>query len=59
LHWFPVCRGNRSDLVGIVLAGDVFEQAIFRRSMPSVDIEKAVKPALYFRYQSRSAAWTR
>lgn len=44
---FPVCRGDRSNVVGIVHAGDLFEQAIRGQSVSSVDIEKAVKPALY------------
>lgn len=44
---FPVCRGDRSNVVGIVHAGDLFEQAIRAQSIASVDIEKAVKPALY------------
>ena len=44
---FPVCRGDRSNIIGIVHAGDLFEQAIRGKSISSVDIEKVVKPALY------------
>lgn len=44
---FPVCRGDRSNIIGIVHAGDLFEQAIRGKSISSVDIETAVKPALY------------
>ncbi len=44
---FPVCRGDRSNVIGIVHAGDLFEQAIRNRSVSVIDFEKAVKPALY------------
>lgn len=44
---FPVCRGNRSEVIGIVHAGDLFEQAIRNKAISSVDIEQAVKPPLY------------
>jgi putative hemolysin len=44
---FPVCRGNRSEVLGIVHAGDLFEQAIRGQAISSVDIERAVKPPLY------------
>lgn len=44
---FPVCRGERSNVVGIVHAGDLFEQAIRMGSVGDVSIEKAVKPALF------------
>lgn len=43
----PVCRGDRSNVIGIVHTGDLFEQAIRGQSLSGVDIEKAVKPALY------------
>ncbi|GAB3550177.1 hemolysin family protein [Noviherbaspirillum agri] len=43
----PVCRGDRSNILGIVHTGDLFEQAIRGESISSVDIEKAIKPALY------------
>lgn len=44
---FPVCRGNRSEVIGIVHAGDLFEQAIRSKAVSSVDIELAVKAPLY------------
>jgi putative hemolysin len=44
---FPVCRGNRSDMIGIVHAGDLFEQAIHAGSLSNIVIEKSVKPPLY------------
>jgi putative hemolysin len=44
---FPVCRGNRSEVLGIVHAGDLFEQAIRGQAISSVDIERAIKPPLY------------
>lgn len=44
---FPVCRGNRSEVLGIVHAGDLFEQAIRGQAVSGVDIERAVKPPLY------------
>lgn len=30
---FPVCRGDRSNVIGIVHAGDLFEQAIRKQSI--------------------------
>ncbi len=44
---FPVCRGDRSDVIGIVHAGDLFEQAILGKSIDSIDIAAATKPPLY------------
>lgn len=44
---FPVYRGDRSDVIGIVHAGDLFELAIRGNSLSSVNIEQAVKPPLY------------
>jgi putative hemolysin len=44
---FPVYRGDRSEVIGIVHAGDLFEQAIRGKSISSVDIEPVIKPALY------------
>jgi putative hemolysin len=44
---FPVCRGERSNVVGIVHAGDLFEQAIRTGSVTTVSVEQAVKPALF------------
>ncbi|HEY0845279.1 MAG TPA: hemolysin family protein [Noviherbaspirillum sp.] len=43
----PVYRGDRSNVVGIVHTGDLFEQAIRGQSLSSIDIASAVKPALY------------
>lgn len=44
---FPVCRGDRSQVIGIVHAGDLFEQAIRSRSLSGVDIAAVIKPPLY------------
>lgn len=44
---FPVCRGDRSDIIGIVHAGDLFAQVIRSNSIGSIDIERAVKAPLY------------
>lgn len=44
---FPVCRGDRSNVIGIVHAGDLFEQAIRRNSTAGVDIAAAMRPPLY------------
>lgn len=44
---FPVCRGERSNVLGVVHAGDLFEQAILGKSLASVDIAGAMKPPLF------------
>jgi putative hemolysin len=44
---FPVCRGDRSNILGLVHAGDLFEQAIRGKGLAGINIEAAVKPALY------------
>lgn len=44
---FPVCRGGRSNIIGVVHTGALFEQAIRRDSISGVDIEAVTKPALY------------
>ena len=44
---FPVCRGNRANVIGIVHAGDLFEQAIRGNSLSNIDIEGATKLPLY------------
>ncbi|MDF3035198.1 MAG: hypothetical protein K0S28_472 [Paucimonas sp.] len=44
---FPVCRGDHSNIVGIVHTGDLFEQTIRSNSLSSIDVEKAMKPPLY------------
>jgi putative hemolysin len=41
---FPVCKGDVSNVVGVIHAGDLFEQTI--RGKP-IDIAAAVKPALF------------
>ncbi|MDB5772059.1 MAG: hemolysin [Burkholderia sp.] len=41
---FPVCKGDFSNLLGVIHAGDLFEQTI--RGKP-IDIAAAVKPALF------------
>jgi putative hemolysin len=43
----PVFRGDRSQILGVVRARDLFEQAIRRRSVEEVDIEAALRPVLY------------
>jgi putative hemolysin len=43
----PVYRGERSQIVGVVRARDLFEQAIRRRSVDAVSIEAALRPVLY------------
>lgn len=44
---FPVCRGNRSEVIGILHAGDLFEQVIRKKSLSEIDIVSAMKPPLY------------
>jgi putative hemolysin len=44
---FPVCRGDWSNVVGIMHAGDLFEQVIRSNSLSGVDIAAVTKPALY------------
>ena len=44
---FPVYRGDRFTIVGIVHAGDIFEQAIRGNAMSSIDIAAVTKPALF------------
>ncbi|HEX2530779.1 MAG TPA: hemolysin family protein [Burkholderiaceae bacterium] len=44
---FPVCQGDRSHIIGIVHAGDLFEQAIRSNSISGVDILSVAKPPLY------------
>jgi putative hemolysin len=44
---FPVCRHDRSQIVGVVRARDLFEQAIRRHSLEAIDIAAAVQPLLY------------
>lgn len=44
---FPICRGDRSNVLGIAHAGDLFEQAIRSKSLTNIDIEQAMKPPLF------------
>ncbi|MDO9217458.1 MAG: hemolysin family protein, partial [Lacisediminimonas sp.] len=44
---FPVYRGDMSNLVGIVHAGDLFEQAIRNNSLASIDIAAVARPPLF------------
>jgi putative hemolysin len=44
---FPVCRGELSEMVGIVHSGDLFEQSIRSNSFSNVDIAAVTKPALF------------
>jgi putative hemolysin len=43
----PVYRGDRSQIVGVVRARDLFEQAIRAHSVEKIDLEAALKPVLY------------
>jgi putative hemolysin len=44
---FPVFRGDRSQVLGIVNARDLFRQAIRKGSLRDIDIEAEVEPPLY------------
>lgn len=44
---FPVCKGDLSNVIGIVHGGHLFDQAIEGKSLLSVDIATAVKPPLF------------
>lgn len=44
---FPVYRGDMSNLVGIVHAGDLFEQAIRNNSLSGIDIAAVTRPPLF------------
>lgn len=44
---FPVCRGDRSQVIGVVHSGDLFEQAIRRNALSGIDIAAVMKPPLY------------
>ena len=44
---FPVYRGDLSNLLGIVHAGDLFEQAIRNNSLAGIDIAAVTRPPLY------------
>jgi putative hemolysin len=44
---FPVYRGDRSQVLGIVNARDLFRQAIRKGSLQQIDIDAEVEPPLY------------
>lgn len=44
---FPVYRGDRSQVVGVVRARNLFEQAIRAQSLQSIDVGAAVEPLLF------------
>lgn len=44
---FPVCRGDRSHILGYVMARDLFAQAVRTGSLDGVDIDSAVQELLY------------
>lgn len=44
---FPVCKGDLSNVIGIIHTGHLFDQAIEGKSLESVDFATAVKPPLF------------
>jgi putative hemolysin len=44
---FPVCSKDHTHIIGIVHAGDLFEQAVTRHTLSDIDIVAAAKPPLY------------
>jgi len=44
---FPVYRGDRSQVIGVVRARNLFEQAIRAQSLQAIDVAKAIEPLLY------------
>jgi putative hemolysin len=44
---FPVYRGDRSQVVGVVRARNLFEQAIRAHDLQAIDIGAAIEPLLY------------
>ena len=44
---FPVYRGDRSQVLGVVRARNLFGQAIRTQSLAGIDIEAALEPILY------------
>jgi len=44
---FPVYRGDRSQVLGIVRARDLFGQAIRGQSLAGIDVAAAIEPILY------------
>jgi len=43
----PVCRGDRSRVVGFIHTGDLFEQAVRGGSLEAIDVDAAVQEVLY------------
>ena len=44
---FPVCRGDRSHILGFVHTRDLFSQAVRQRSLDAINLPVAVHPVLY------------
>ena len=44
---YPVCRGDRSHILGYVMARDLFAQAVRTGSLDGVDLDGAVQELLY------------
>lgn len=44
---FPVCKGDVSHVVGVVHAGNLFDQTIRNKSIDKVDIAAATRPPLF------------
>jgi putative hemolysin len=44
---FPVYHGDRSQILGIVQARDLFSQAVEAHSLGAIDLAAAIKPVLY------------
>lgn len=44
---FPVCKGDVSHVVGVVHAGNLFDQTIRNKSMEKIDIAAAIRPPLF------------
>ncbi|SFD25396.1 putative hemolysin [Massilia yuzhufengensis] len=44
---FPVCRGDRSHMLGYVMARDLFGQAVRTKSVEAIDLDAAIQELLY------------
>jgi len=44
---FPVCKGDLSNVIGIIHGGHLFDQAIKQQSLKQLDIAAVVKPPLF------------
>lgn len=44
---YPVCRGDRSHMLGYVMARDLFAQAVRTGSLDAIDLDGAVQELLY------------